>query len=421
MANANYKAHEFPVAMLLVSIDDATRDNIMQAAAQKRWATTFYEQSSYTSEARRPSFRSQTPFSAFCVAFINFDVSASDAVTAAQYLLSTFPGGITLVAVADKPDAALMLTAMRSGCAEFLTAGAGPEELAALMDRLEMLSLQTEHKMTSPGVILSLIGVKGGVGTTSVAVHLATAISKLHRKRTLLIDARAELGHACVYLGLDGNRGHFGDVVTSVNRLDSELLRGFVLHHASGLDVLASPDKAEGTAVWEPGTLMRTLAFLRGEYEFIVVDCPIEPHAVTAAIIEASTQVYLVTAPEIGAIRDLSRHVDRFSLTESVADKLKVVLNRSTSEFSVNADQIERAIKLPIAVKLPNKYAEMVRSQNLGQPLSSDGDSEIAAQMKKWSASIVGVPAPAETPQKKSFFSWLKPAAAATATSAGEV
>ena len=146
-----------------------------------------------------------------------------------------------------------------------------------------------------------------------------------------------------------------------------------------------------------------------------------KPHANAVAMVEASTQVYLVTAPEIGAIRDLSRHVDRFSVTDSPSDKLKVVLNRSTREFSVNADQIERAIKLPIAVKLPNKYAEMVRSQNLGKPLALDGDSDVAVQMKKWSASIIGVAAPADPPQKRGLLSWLKPDVTAAATPAREM
>ena len=210
-------------------------------------------------------------------------------------------------------------------------------------------------------------------------------------------------------------------MVTSVNRLDSELLRGYVLHHSSGLDVLASPDKSVDAVMWEPEALLRTLAFLRSEYEYVVVDCPMKPHANAVAMVEASTQVYLVTAREIGAIRDLSRHVDRFSVTDSPSDKLKVVLNRSTSEFSVNADQIERAIKLPIAVKLPNKYAEMVRSQNLGKPLALDGDSDVAVQMKKWSASIIGVAAPADPPQKRGLLSWLKPDATAPATPAREM
>jgi pilus assembly protein CpaE len=413
VANANYRTHEFPVAMLLVSMDEATGQKITHAAAQKRWATTFYEQSDYTSDARRPSFRSQTPFSTFCVAFIDFDRSLDSAVTAAQYLQATFTSGITIIAVAHEPDAALIMTAMRSGCTEFMPASAGSEELAALMDRLELLSLHSEHKASSPGIILSLIGVKGGVGTTSVAVNLAATISKSHGKRTLLIDAHKQLGHACVYLGLNGSHGHFGDVVTNVNRLDSELLRGFVLHHASGLDVLESPDKCDDRTPWEHDALMRTLVFLRSEYEYIIVDCPMEPHEVSATFIEASTQVYLVTAPEIGAIRDLSRHVDRFSLIENASDKLKVVLNRSSTEFSVNADQIERAIKLPIAVKLPNKYTEMVRSQNLGEPIALGGDSDLATQVKKWSASIVGVPLVADAPQKKSLLSWFKPAVAA--------
>ena len=98
-----------------------------------------------------------------------------------------------------------------------------------------MLSIQTERQVATPGTIVSLMGVKGGVGTTSIAVQLAATISKVYGKRTLLVDAHPELGHACIYLGLDAERSHFANVVQNVNRLDSELLRGFVVRHALGL------------------------------------------------------------------------------------------------------------------------------------------------------------------------------------------
>ena len=139
------------------------------------------------------------------------------------------------------------------------------------------------------------------------------------------------------------------------------------------------------------------------------VDCPIGSQDIAQAVMETSAKVYLVSAPEIGSIRDLSRHVDRLSLLDTVTDKLQVVLNRSVAQFAINSEQIERAIKVPIAIKLPNKYAEMTKAQNLGEPVAPGGTNDISVQIRKWAAMILGVSAPAmqEQQKKKSLFSWF--------------
>ena len=44
MLGIHYRTEEFPIAMLLVAMDPATSLLIVQAAAQKHWATTFFDQ-----------------------------------------------------------------------------------------------------------------------------------------------------------------------------------------------------------------------------------------------------------------------------------------------------------------------------------------------------------------------------------------
>ena len=91
-----------------------------------------------------------------------------------------------------------------------------------------------------------------------------------------------------MYLGIDGSRNHFDEVVRSVNRLDSELLRGFIAKHPIGLDVLSSPDICGGMKPNEPEAITRTLEFLRAEYDFVIVDCATSMDESNLAVIEAS-------------------------------------------------------------------------------------------------------------------------------------
>jgi pilus assembly protein CpaE len=155
--------------------------------------------------------------------------------------------------------------------------------------------------------------------------------------------------------------------------------------------------------------MAQTLDFLRSEYDYVIVDCPTALDETNLAVIEASTQVFIVATPEIGAVRDLSRHVDVLSENEQNTEKLKVVINRFSAQHAVSVEQIEKAIRLPIAFKLPNSYAEVTRSGILGEPISYKVKSEFSAQLLKWVSSVAGPVAShieEGTPKKAKFSLW---------------
>ena len=107
-------------------------------------------------------------------------------------------------------------------------------------------------------------------------------------------------------------------------------------------------------------------------------------------MIDASNHVFLIATPEIGAIRDLSRMIDSLTQNDQNGERVKAIINRFSSQHGVNIEQIEKAIRLPASVRLPNSYAEVVRAGILGQPISAKEKGEFPAQMLKWVTSIAG-------------------------------
>jgi pilus assembly protein CpaE len=301
------------------------------------------------------------------------------------------------------------LLAMRAGCSEFLKK---PFDEVAFLETLTRLHEQwgTAELPSAPmGSVLSFFGAKGGVGSTTLAVHLAMYLVQCHQKKTLLIDNHPQLGHVCVYLGLDGTLNNFHEVVRNVSRLDSELLRGFVAKHSSGLEVLSSPDVCGDMQMMDAESVTKTLEFLRSEYDYVIVDCATSLDETNLGVIDGSTQVYLIATPEIGAIRDLSRYVDKLMHIEYTTEKMHVVINRFSSRYAVNIEQIEKAIHLPVAIKLPNSYTELVRSVNLGEPISPNRKTEFSMQFMKWVNTLVGSTSNSveqASPKKSLFAMW---------------
>jgi pilus assembly protein CpaE len=400
-----YGTRTLKITFLTVRVDEEIISEFLDSARERNWAVVEAAFDAYISAKRRPHFGEQLKSGDGCIALIDFDGNTEQAIEATAYLQEVFAGKIAIVALSAGSDPDLMLRAMRAGCTEFLTTPFDEEGLTAACIRLEQQILMRRNQAGAEGSIVAFFGAKGGVGTTTLAVHLATYLVQNNKKRVLLIDNHAQFGHACIYLGLDGSGYHFQELVRNVNRLDSELLLGFITSHGCGLDVLSSPDVGYGVRVMNAEDVASTLDFLRNEYDFVVVDCASVLDETNLAVIAAASQVYIVATPEIGAVRDLSRYIDDLLRIDQTTNKMKVVINRFSSQFAVSLAHIEKAVRLPVALSIPNSFIELVQSVNLGVPVAANRQSEFSRDIAKWANDLVGVsePVDARSNQKVRF------------------
>jgi pilus assembly protein CpaE len=402
-----HNADALEVALLTVHVDRETVDQICQASSHLPWTLIPIDYENYFSSTKLPPLTQRAIQAQACVAVVNFDQDPDLALQTAECLRQSFYHKIAILALSSTTDPDLLLSAMRAGYSEFLARPFDAEEFSETLARLDHRWSATIGRPQNTGKILSFFSAKGGVGTTTLAVHLAMYLIWGYGKKVLLVDNHAQLGHVALYLGMDGSQHHFYDLVQNVSRLDQDLLRGFIAIHPSGLNVLSSPDVYGG--VWKSDTdsVERTLEFLSTQYDFVLLDCEASFEDISLAILALSNWIYLIASPEIGAIRDLSRYVDGLIQNEQATKKLQVVINRYSSHEAVTIEQIEKAVHLPIAIKISNNYSELVQAINIGEPVPADGKSDFSQQMSKWAASLAGASAAiTQEPARKRFGLW---------------
>lgn len=393
--------------LFCVCADDTVASVAGEAAAKVDGCVYFGGFHEYITAAKRPQFAPQMRAAKSCVALIDFDRDPELALQTAERLQQLFPQRISIVGVSYTPDPQLLMRAMRMGCVDYLSKPVGMLDLSSSLTRLQAAAQSGEQAANKLGRVLAFFGAKGGVGTTTLAVHLATFLVRQHQKRILLIDHKHQLGHVALYLGLKETQYHFTALLRSANRLDSGLLDGFVLRHESGLDVIASPETAAADEHARRDDLERVMDFLRRQYDYILVDSSVGYEDSKSSLIDHADDIYLVSTPDVAALRDLARLVEKMSLGEAGMNKLRLVINRATADDSISSQLIQKAVRFPVSRSINNSYFEVMKAINAGEPVMPDGKSGFSQQIAAWAASVAEVSEVAAM-QKSKFAFWKK-------------
>ena len=366
----------------------------------------------YITMDRRPQFSPALKNATACVAVIDCDQDPDLALETMERLLQAAPQRMNLIAAVSHADTNFLLKLMRAGCNDLLSKPIDHEQFSSALARFQTMHTVVSLHPQDIGRVISLFGAKGGVGTTTLAVHLAMHLVRKQSKKVLLIDHKHELGHVALHLGLQDGIYFFNELVQNVDRLDADLLDGFVTHHASGLDVISSPDRAAPLHDIPPGVTERVMDYLRTRYDFIVMDSSVAYSNTLASLVVASDEICLVSTPDVAALRDLVRHTEHLAHMKGSPAKLRIIINRSTAADAVNAEQIQAAVKFPVSLAVPNSYLELVRAVNAGEPVPSQDKGPFINAIDKWAQRLTtdALSTVAAARGKKRFSFWRQSA-----------
>ena len=285
--------------------------------------------------------------------------------------------------LASTLDPAMMLEAMRAGVSEFVTDPIAPSDLTAALNRL--LGKLAE---APAGPVFAFIGAKGGVGTTTLAVNVATALSKLSPARAMFIDLHLAYGDAAVFLGAEP-RYSVLDALENMHRMDESFLRSLVVHTGSGVDLLASAARPAARPVdsQQIGTL---LALASSIYPYTVVDVPRSDAAALEALDQGAT-IVVVANQELATVRNAGRMAAALRSRYAKA-KIMTVVNRTDRRSEINQDDIERAVGGPVTHHVPSDYRRALEAMNKGRPLALDNHNDLSAAFASIARELAGVP-----------------------------
>ena len=121
------------------------------------------------------------------------------------------------------------------------------------------------------------------------------------------------------------------------------------------------------------------LAVLRTMFDFIVVDTPAQfsEHVLTA--MDVSSQLVLLTTPDVPALKNLRVTLDMLDLLSYPRQIRSVAVNRSDSRVGLSLEHVERVVRSPISAHIPSSRAVPV-SINKGTPITLESPGHPVSQ-----------------------------------------
>ena len=299
----------------------------------------------------------------------SLDADADKALELIGRISQDLPTCNTLV-VSGSQEGSLILKAMRNGAKEFLNFPLNLEDFLAALDRIQLSSAGRSGNSTSKASqVVTVSGVSGGVGCTSLAINLACVLAQDQQNNVAIIDLDLALGDADVWLDIIPDYT-IQDVAENIGRLDFALLKRSLTKHDCGAFLLPRPVHMDLSPSFSPDELRRVITLLRATFTHLVIDISKSYTVLDIAAMEASDSILLTTQLDLPCLRNVVRLLQFYDQQEALADKIKVVVNRlGLQDTQISLNKALETIGRDVFWQVPNDYATMVESRNNGVPL----------------------------------------------------
>ena len=317
--------------------------------------------------------------------------------------------GTIVIAIGAVNDVKLYRDLLTAGVQDYIVKPLVPEVLrdaikiaiSASEEEVETETVASHHKA------IGIIGVRGGVGASTIATNTAWLMSNKFEHKTALLDLDLQFGTGALAFDLEPGRG-LTDALANPGRVDSLFIERATVKYEEHLSILSAEAPLSENTSLDPQAIHHLLSELRRNFENIIIDLPRGMATSNPFVLKELNELILVTDLSLVAARDTIRLIS-FVKKQTPKLKIAIVANKAeTGEFNeVNPQDFARSIEEDLKWTIPLDRKTALQATKLGQCISqSSPRSKVAAELNSLASFYCDVTEVVE--EKKGFFDMLK-------------
>jgi len=355
--------------------DDATADMLRPVAVEHGWSPEKVNKGGL-----RNAVQSLSVSASPNILFVDLAESA-DPLNDINALAEVCEPGTIVIATGAVNDVRLYRDLVASGIHDYLLKPFTIDQLRDSFAHAQAIlsGPRGEAQADKPHVMTAVIGVRGGVGASTVATSLAWMLGDRSHRTTALLDLDVHFGTGALALDLEPGRG-LTDAIENPSRIDGLFIERAMVRANEWLSVLSAEAPIHQPLATDGSAFFQLQEEMRNAFESTVIDLPRNmliqyPHMVHDAHVAV-----VVSELTLAATRDTIR-ILAWLKSNAPQTKVIVVANRMPSggALEISKKDFEQSIERPVDIVIPLDGKVAAQAAKLGKPLAEVATGKMAA------------------------------------------
>lgn len=323
------------------------------------------------------------------------DVSESTSPqTAMLSLRAAIPEVTKIIGIGTVNDISVYREIVDSGATDYLVKPVTEKALASALNRTEesqepvLPEAAPEEKAR-----IAVIGSRGGVGASTLALNLAWIISEERKHKTALIDLDLEFGTIALSLDIEPTRG-LREALENPARVDGLFISSATAKLTDNFSIMATEENLTSEIKFNPNAVDALFEALGRTNDAIIIDVPRAAYAVRRRVFEAATEIFLVTELSLSGLRDSLRLLG--GIKEVAPEtRIRVIANRAVGpKQAMQLKDFQRALEHKVDLLLPDEPKAFNAAANTGKPLAQSHAKAKVCKVIRKLANDIPLPEP---------------------------
>ncbi len=291
---------------------------------------------------------------------------AEEAFALAEWLrVEQSDAAVVMTSSAVRPE--VMRRAMRAGAQDLIARPVDACQLQQALDHAMQQKALRLRALGARGMVTAVLGVSGGIGTTTIATNLAVGMAPDFGP-VVLVDFDFDMGAVPSFLDLGPERTYL-DLRRTSEGLDADGLRQFTPRHRTGVFMLAGPQKLEELDEVTPDDIGKVLNLCRSAFRQVVVDGGHGLDERRIEVLDRADRILLVTQLSVVSLRNARRVIELMGRLGYQDGRIKLVANRVSKSSGVTSEDVERSLGQKLDFQVFNDYPAAIDAIDTGVPM----------------------------------------------------